>query len=330
MNNNIANTKKAQPLLFPLSPSKFTSSFSSSEPEPRMDLNDPNRFRNRKPTLSSRERFLGVPSHAPRLDNPSSSTDDDDDLIEDDVVFSNNDDSTEPSSSSSPIPNYHYHHHHSPHHHHHKGLAFGDAFGILAALPENDRLSPNGSHLCHHKPSVSVSLSSSSSSSSSRLIPTIPKPPPDRSSSVKFHQSAPLNVPVLPTRRRPEFDESDGAAAAAEEILPPHEIVARNSAQSPMLAYSVLEGVGRTLKGRDLRQVRNAIWRQTGNAKTLKPQLISPVEAIYYITRKKPEDMELEVSKDYEVLAGCLANNGTKLDLLCWSRMKFLALWRLS
>jgi hypothetical protein len=26
----------------------------------------------------------------------------------------------------------------------------------------------------------------------------------------------------------------------------------------------VLEGVGRTLKGRDLRQVRNAIWRQTG------------------------------------------------------------------
>ncbi|TKY48656.1 Senescence regulator S40 [Spatholobus suberectus] len=210
-----------------------------------MDLNDPTRFRKRKPTLSSRERFLGVPSHAPRLQNPSSSATDDDDLIEDDVVFSNNDDSTEPSSS---VPN------------HHKAFAFG----ILAALPENDHPSPNGSHFFHHKPSVS--LSSSSSSSSSRLIPVIPKPPPDRipSSSVKFHQSAPVNVPVLPTRWRREFDEDDGDAAAEEEMLPPHEIVERNSEQSPMLACSVLEGVGRTLKGRDLRQVRNAVWRQTG------------------------------------------------------------------
>jgi hypothetical protein len=26
----------------------------------------------------------------------------------------------------------------------------------------------------------------------------------------------------------------------------------------------VLEGAGRTLKGRDLRQVRNAVWRKTG------------------------------------------------------------------
>ncbi|KAL3828584.1 hypothetical protein ACJIZ3_017386 [Penstemon smallii] len=45
-------------------------------------------------------------------------------------------------------------------------------------------------------------------------------------------------------------------------ILPPHELVA--SRPSPRLACSVLEGAGRTLKGRDLRQVRNAIWRKTG------------------------------------------------------------------
>ncbi|RZB76521.1 hypothetical protein D0Y65_034813 [Glycine soja] len=249
-----------------------------------MDLLDPNRFRNRKqPTLSSRERFLGVPSHAPRLENPSSDDvvfSNNDDLIEDDVVFSNNVDSTEPSSSSSPIPNHHNHNHNS----HHKGFAYGPSdasFGILAALPENDHASPNGSHFFHHKPSVSVSvsLSSSSSSSSARLIPAIPKPPPDRtpSSSLKFHQSAPVNVPLMPMRRHHhrEFDDDDGNEdAAEEEMLPPHEIVARNSAQSPMLAYSVLEGVGRTLKGRDLRQVRNAVWRQTGSAKALKPQLI--------------------------------------------------------
>ncbi|RZB83791.1 hypothetical protein D0Y65_032346 [Glycine soja] len=233
-----------------------------------MDLHDPNRFRNRKQTLSSRERFLGVPSsHAPRIENSSSSaTDDDvvvfsnnDDLIEDDVVFSNNDDSTEPSSSSQ-IPNRHHNHNN-----HHKAFAFGPSdasFGILAALPENDHASSNGSHFFHHKPSVSVSVSvslssSSSSSAAARLIPAIPKPPPERtpssSSSLKFHQSAPVNVPLMPMRRhhRRDFDDDDDAT---EEMLPPHEIVARNSAQSPMLAYSVLEGVGRTLKGRDLRQ----------------------------------------------------------------------------
>ena len=53
-------------------------------------------------------------------------------------------------------------------------------------------------------------------------------------------------------------------AVVVEERLPPHEIVARNSAQRPVMAYSVLEGRGRTLKGRDLRQVRNAVLRQTG------------------------------------------------------------------
>jgi len=49
-----------------------------------------------------------------------------------------------------------------------------------------------------------------------------------------------------------------------EEMLPPHEIVARGSGVSPKTTFSVLEGVGRTLKGRDLRQVRNAVLRQTG------------------------------------------------------------------
>ncbi|CAN0847291.1 hypothetical protein LINGRAHAP2_LOCUS4901 [Linum grandiflorum] len=45
-------------------------------------------------------------------------------------------------------------------------------------------------------------------------------------------------------------------------MLPPHKIVARGCrAQS---SGSMLEGVGRTLKGRDLRQVRNAVFRQTG------------------------------------------------------------------
>lgn len=44
-----------------------------------------------------------------------------------------------------------------------------------------------------------------------------------------------------------------------EEMIPPHEIVARSH-----VTFSVFEGVGRTLKGRDLRRVRNAVFQQTG------------------------------------------------------------------
>ncbi|KAF7823216.1 Senescence regulator [Senna tora] len=241
-----------------------------------MDLYDSSRSRHRKPTTT--ERFLGVSTHAPLHENPSSSRRTNggggDELSEDDVVFLSEDytepnHSSTPTSSASSTPRHHVHHNH-------KGFSPLDTFGILAALPENEP-SPNarnGSHL-FHKASVS-----STSSSSSRSIPAIPKPPQDRiplhtssssSSSVKYPQSAPVNVPVLTPAmmkarsRHREFDEDvDDEGDEGEEMLPPHEIVARNSAQSPMLAYSVLEGAGRTLKGRDLRQVRNAVWRQTG------------------------------------------------------------------
>ncbi|KAK7257613.1 hypothetical protein RIF29_31699 [Crotalaria pallida] len=230
-----------------------------------MDPTRPNRFPNRKPTPS--ERFLGVPSRA--LPSSPSTASTAEELHEDDVVFLTNDSSSSSPSITEP---------------HHKAFPFAppDSFGILAALPENET-SPNlrsVSQLFHnHKASISSSSSTaSSSSSSSRLIP---RPPSQErissatttsSSSAKFHpQSAPVNVPVLSEammkarRRQREFDDIDDVEdEEEEEMLPPHEIVARNSAQTPMLACSVLEGVGRTLKGRDLRRVRNAVWRQIG------------------------------------------------------------------
>lgn len=75
-----------------------------------------------------------------------------------------------------------------------------------------------------------------------------------------------MNVPLLAKamHKQREFDDFDEDEDVGGEMVPPHEIVARSMADSPILACSVLEGVGRTLKGRDLRQVRNAIWRQTG------------------------------------------------------------------
>ncbi|KAK7396709.1 hypothetical protein VNO78_17867 [Psophocarpus tetragonolobus] len=117
---------------------------------------------------------------------------------------------------------------------------------------------------------------------SSRItIPSLPRPPasdylPQSASasasapSRKFQQSAPMKVPILlsaAASRRTNvhdfsrvLDDNDDD----DEMLPPHEIVLRGSGVSPKTTFSVLEGVGRTLKGRDLRQVRNAVLRQTG------------------------------------------------------------------
>ncbi|XP_077247517.1 uncharacterized protein LOC143887291 [Tasmannia lanceolata] len=76
-----------------------------------------------------------------------------------------------------------------------------------------------------------------------------------------FPQSAPVNVPVWSKGNSEKlgfYDEEDGFMD--EDFLPPHVIVAR----SQVTTFSVFEGVGRTLKGRDLRRVRNAVWRKTG------------------------------------------------------------------
>ena len=52
-------------------------------------------------------------------------------------------------------------------------------------------------------------------------------------------------------------DEEDG-------MVPPHEYLARKLARSQISSFSVYEGIGRTLKGRDLSKVRNAILTKTG------------------------------------------------------------------
>lgn len=57
-----------------------------------------------------------------------------------------------------------------------------------------------------------------------------------------------------------EYDDDDG------EIVPPHVIVGRRI--TGKMAFSVCTGNGRTLKGRDLSQVRNSILRMTGFLET--------------------------------------------------------------
>lgn len=82
--------------------------------------------------------------------------------------------------------------------------------------------------------------------------------------------SLPVNVPDWSKILRDEYkngrrendDEMDSYEDddEDEDRLPPHEYLARTRIAS----FSVHEGIGRTLKGRDLSRVRNAIWKQTG------------------------------------------------------------------
>ncbi|CAI9772888.1 unnamed protein product [Fraxinus pennsylvanica] len=79
--------------------------------------------------------------------------------------------------------------------------------------------------------------------------------------------SAPVNVPDWSKIYRVDsfesmHDSDDGLEAGESELFPPHEYLARVYAGSRN--NSVFEGVGRTLKGRDLSRVRDAVWSQTG------------------------------------------------------------------
>ncbi|KAL5565674.1 hypothetical protein UlMin_028838 [Ulmus minor] len=88
--------------------------------------------------------------------------------------------------------------------------------------------------------------------------------------------SLPVNIPdwskilreeYRENRRRDSFDDDD--LDRDEDFdgggrVPPHELLARQMARTRIASFSVHEGVGRTLKGRDLSRVRNAIWEKTG------------------------------------------------------------------
>ncbi|CAL9193308.1 protein S40-1-like [Musa acuminata AAA Group] len=57
-------------------------------------------------------------------------------------------------------------------------------------------------------------------------------------------------------------DSDDNEGGRKSDTIPPHLIVARRVADK--MAFSMCVGIGRTLKGRDLSQVRNSILRMTG------------------------------------------------------------------
>lgn len=96
----------------------------------------------------------------------------------------------------------------------------------------------------------------------------------DRSSKTVSSSSVPVNVPDWSKILKSEYtghgkresDDDDGEDSNGDDKdrdggrIPPHEYLARLRGAS----FSVHEGIGRTLKGRDLSRVRNAIWKKTG------------------------------------------------------------------
>ncbi|KAL5228568.1 hypothetical protein ABZP36_016833 [Zizania latifolia] len=70
----------------------------------------------------------------------------------------------------------------------------------------------------------------------------------------------PIEIPTASGAARREAGREDSEADyGGGEVVPPHVLLARRRA-----AFSMCSGQGRTLKGRDLRRVRDAVLRMTG------------------------------------------------------------------
>ncbi|KAK1273889.1 hypothetical protein QJS04_geneDACA010766 [Acorus gramineus] len=125
-----------------------------------------------------------------------------------------------------------------------------DLSGLSVALASDDAPSPRVSHR-RKDPSASAAVAARAVAAPRAAV----------------SESAPVNVPAWPkgsfhveAEVEAEMDLEEEEEEEEMMMLPPHEIVAR----SQLTTFSVFEGVGRTLKGRDLHRVRNAVFQKTG------------------------------------------------------------------
>ncbi|XVE61711.1 hypothetical protein DITRI_Ditri06bG0061800 [Diplodiscus trichospermus] len=114
----------------------------------------------------------------------------------------------------------------------------------------------------------------SSRASSKKLFRKMEASGDNRSQMTQPSASLPVNIPDWSKILKEEYrehgksdedidaggDDDDCGDDDRDGRIPPHEYLARRRGAS----FSVHEGIGRTLKGRDLRCVRNAIWKKTG------------------------------------------------------------------
>ncbi|KAJ4980911.1 hypothetical protein NE237_031748 [Protea cynaroides] len=136
-----------------------------------------------------------------------------------------------------------------------------------------------------------TSTTVSSTTLTVKRLPTAPKmiPRTNNSSSdqkLMKQSSAPVNIPdwsKIYGKNQKKGSESSGYGGATtvinnggfdgivggdddddDDFIPPHEWIRKKPAMNQISSFSVCEGVGRTLKGRDLSKVRNAILTRTG------------------------------------------------------------------
>ncbi|KAK8946344.1 hypothetical protein KSP39_PZI006941 [Platanthera zijinensis] len=145
-------------------------------------------------------------------------------------------------------------------------------------MPPNFSLFRSRSHLL---PQARALPNSSLKSSSSRLrakSPSARRREEDNhhqrsnTSATKLASNTPSTQPVarIPNwaniykkgERDDGFEEED--EDDEEDRVPPHVWIAKKMARSQISSFSVCEGAGRTLKGRDQRKVRDAVLTRTG------------------------------------------------------------------
>ncbi|KAL3851204.1 hypothetical protein ACJIZ3_013086 [Penstemon smallii] len=100
----------------------------------------------------------------------------------------------------------------------------------------------------------------------SRHLPTATKmiPNSNKKSISQQQHSAPVNIPNWSKIYGKNISPNSDADDEDGNLIPPHEWIARKLASSQISSFSVCEGAGRTLKGRDLSRVRNDVLTKTG------------------------------------------------------------------
>ncbi|KAI4366158.1 hypothetical protein MLD38_022072 [Melastoma candidum] len=150
-----------------------------------------------------------------------------------------------------------------------------EVWDVIQEPGDYKRIDP-GNSIPRRIPSAAAMIPRLSSSSANYSIPE-PR---------IFQQSAPVNVPdwsrigaKKDTKKgwgdsgsygvgdqvvNAPADDDEEYETGSGSVIPPHEFIASRLARSHISSFSVFEGVGRTLKGRDLSKVRNAVLTKTG------------------------------------------------------------------
>ncbi|KAL2467140.1 hypothetical protein Adt_42991 [Abeliophyllum distichum] len=201
----------------------------------------------RKFTTSRSERFLGSFGHNQSSETVSAAPD-----LGEDEVWSMIDDTAEGDHGSNGDWN---------------SRSSMESFGSFNSLRSH-----RGDHYYHHRGGqvggLSLAFDDSSKTSSPRIVHQFRGKDSVAESRRGRHvaTSAPVNVPDWSKIYRVDsvdslHDFDDSTADDPSDMVPPHEYLARSR---KLAANSVFEGVGRTLKGRDMSRVRDAVWSQTG------------------------------------------------------------------